>query len=422
MNRTLYKLIPITILPITILSIERYLPFQVGTTAIWWFIQAAILLIFWNSRKHFFENENKESIQVIQWFLIWNIICIVRGIFIAEIYWDWKFLIANAFGLLLPIVAYTASNIEISQSTLRFYLKYTLPVYIIFFFIVEIAVSGFYLVPISFLVLFLPVLAFRWRLIILSITLFVVFSDLNARSHVIKFGIPLLFSFIYYFRVLVSIKLLELIRKILFILPILFFLLAVTGIFNIFNIQDYIKRDVVQVKRDSNNEIIEEDLLSDTRTFLYVDVLQTAQKYNTWWIGRSPARGNETDWFSETDVTGRGERNANEVAILNIFTWTGIIGVVLYLIVFYKASHLAINHSRNIFSKILGLLIAFRWLYSWVEDVNDFSLTAFILWMMIGLCFSKSFREMTNEDVKYWIKNIVNNRKQKIPILIQKQF
>ena len=107
----------------------------------------------------------------------------------------------------------------------------------------------------------------------------------------------------------------------------------------------------------------------------------------------------------------RGERLGNEVAILNIFTWTGIIGVILYLLVFYRASYMAVNHSNNTFSKILGIFLAFRWFYSWVEDINIFSLTNFFLWVMIGMCFYKSFRALSNKEVSSWVQGIFEKKK-----------
>jgi hypothetical protein len=152
------------------------------------------------------------------------------------------------------------------------------------------------------------------------------------------------------------------------------------------------------------------DLKADTRSFIYDEVLSSAKKYNSWLIGRSPARGYDSDSFGEEDMTGRWERPGCEVAILNIFTWTGIVGVILYLMVFYRASYLAINHSNNTFSKILGLFIAFRWLYAWVEDINYFTLTTVFLWFLIGLCYSKSFRIMTNKEVEYWVQGIFYNK------------
>ena len=129
-------------------------------------------------------------------------------------------------------------------------------------------------------------------------------------------------------------------------------------------------------------------------------------------FGRTPARGNDSEFFGaiEYELTGRDERLGNEVGVLNVFTWLGIVGVLLYLLVFFRASYLAINLSNNIYAKMLGVYVSFRWLYSWVEDINNFSLNYFMLWLMIGLCFSHSFRAMTNYEVTIWIRSVFDYR------------
>jgi hypothetical protein len=58
----------------------------------------------------------------------------------------------------------------------------------------------------------------------------------------------------------------------------------------------------------------------------------------------------------------------------------------------------------------VGLFVAFRWLYAWVEDFNNFNVGYFCLWFMIGLCYSKSFRAMTNKEVEYWVQGIFDKR------------
>jgi hypothetical protein len=204
----------------------------------------------------------------------------------------------------------------------------------------------------------------------------------------------------------------EFVRKLLIIAPIFFFILGVNGDFNIFKIDEYLKGDYVDVRVDEKGQRIEEDLKADSRTFIYEEVLYTAKVYDSWWLGRSPARGNISESFGDRDLNNRGERMGNEMAIANIFNWTGIIGVVLYLIAFYKASYLAVNRSNNVFSKILGLFVAFRWLYAWVEDTNNFSITTFFLWIMIGMCMSESFRKMNDKEIKMWVKGIFEKPKR----------
>jgi hypothetical protein len=417
MNKTKLQqhYLPFSILLVSIFSIITYIEFKIGipiaNTFIWWLIQALVLFFFLKSKKYFFNKSQFSMMSFLKWYIVWNVLSVARGMFIAETYWDWKTLVGNGMALMIPIVAYSTTNVTLLQNILKFYVKYALPLFIIFVLMIPKDAYGFYLVPISFLALFLPVIKSSWKWIVLAICLLVIFADFGARSNVIKFGLPIVLSFIYYFRFMLSNKFFELVRKLLFFTPIILFVLAVYGVFNIFNMDEYVQGNYVEVKKNDSGEIIEDKLTADTRTFLYVDVLKTAKIYNSWWIGRSPARGNISEAFGESDLSGRGERAGNEVAILNVFTWTGIVGVLVYLIVFYKASYIAINQSNNIFSKILGLFVAFRWVYAWVEDVNTFSLTTFFLWFMIGLCFSKTFRSMSNKEVAYWVRGIFEKQK-----------
>ena len=140
----------------------------------------------------------------------------------------------------------------------------------------------------------------------------------------------------------------------------------------------------------------------------------SAIKNNYIIFGRTPARGNDSNSFGDYNKeklkTGKQERFGNEVSILNIFTWLGIIGVVLYFIIFLKASYFAINESNNFPIKIVGLNISFRWAFGFVEDFSNFDLSNIFLWLMIGMCFSKTFRQMSNSQMKNWVLGIFDNQ------------
>jgi hypothetical protein len=410
------RLLPYTIIPITIYSILPY-PKLVGNvvsdinnTTFWWLILFAILLTFWKAKRKF-DYLNAKDFSVVSYYLFWNLVEIVYGVFVAETYWDWKGLVTNAFALLMPIIVYAGCAKPVLQQLLKRYFQYALPLFGIFALLITTDAYGFFLVPVSFMIFFFPILSFRWKVFIMLFASVVIFSNLGARSNVLKFTVPIVLLVVYYGRTWITLKQIEVGRIVLLLLPFFFFVLATTGLFNIFNISSYIKGSYTEKTTLVNGQEDDQDLTADTRTFLYVEVLQTAFKYNTWVFGRSPARGNETDWFAElSEITGRKERLSNEVAILNIFTWTGLVGVFFYFIVFYRASLLSIHRSNNIFSKMLGLYIAFRWSYAWVEDVNNFSLSNFFLWLMLGICLSKNFRQMTNQEVRIWILGTLHKR------------
>lgn len=409
--------LPYTFVLTAIFSVTEYakpsLPFLyiLNNTTLIWLISIFILVILYFSKKYFYDDINKKNTSVLTYYLFWTFICIIRGMFVAEGYWEWKGLITNIMGLLLPLVAYSSTNKVVVQTMLGYYVKYALPLFLILVFLIRRDAFGSYLMPISFLMLFLPALSNRKKVILLLIVAVVMIADLSSRSNVIKFGVPILLLSIYYLRDKITSKLLESVRLVLIIAPLLFFTLAVTGVFNVFNMNEYLgERKVVGV--DNEGKRVEQDMAVDTRTFIYEEVLESAMRNDYWIFGRTPARGNDSAVFGAAtfELTRRYERLANEVGVANVFTWMGVIGVLLYLFVFFKASYLAVNHSRNIYAKMMGIFVAFRWMYSWIEDINNFTLNYFMLWILIGLCFSHSFRNMSDYEVTIWIRGVFDKR------------
>lgn len=410
--------IPVTILVLTLNSVWsfakrwRSITSVLNNTTLIWALSILILVVFFLAKYSFFDKKNQQNLRIVWIYLIWNIICIIRGMLIAEIYWDWKGLITNAMALLLPIVAYSATNRKVIQYMLSYYIRYVLPLFVIFALILRADAYGFYLIPMSFLLLFFPVMTMRQKILMLAVTFVVITADLGARSNVIKFGIPVLILGFYYLRSMLTMKILETARLLLFIIPIMLFLLGVSDIFNVFKMDEYVKGDYTTVGTDEFGNRVEINVTTDTRTFIYTEVLQSAIKNNYWLFGRTPARGNDSEIFGERayELTRRSERLANEIGLANVFTWTGIVGVILYSLIFYRASYLAVNRSANIYIKLVGIYVAFRWLYSWVEDVNNFTLNYFMLWVMMGLCYSSTFRNMTDKEIAVWVRGIFDVR------------
>ncbi|WP_298487923.1 hypothetical protein [uncultured Maribacter sp.] len=179
---------------------------------------------------------------------------------------------------------------------------------------------------------------------------------------------------------------------------------------------DYIKGDYT-VAANENSYGDKEDLTADTRTFLYVEEILSAIKYDYVIFGRTPARGYESPTFGreiDKDLKrNKMERFSSEVSILNIFNWTGLIGVVLYFLIFVRASYLALKKSNNWALKCLGIYVAFRWMYAWVEDYSSFDLSFLFLFLAISICYSKAFRDMTDSEFKYWLFGVFDKRYHK---------
>lgn len=411
-----FRAILALIVLITISSILKWSSLPLDNTTFWWIVQASFLTIFVVLKLKYSTFFKIEKAWVVKCYLVWNSICIIRGVFIAENYWEWKNLVGTSMSILLPLIVFVFQRKVLVRYIYFYWLRICIPLFFVLSptFTYSDAV-GRYLMPISLLLLFFPIIPFKWKLILLSLSLLVFLSDLNARSNVIKFIVPLLLGLVAYLPSLVSSRKLKIARMSLLLMPFLLLFLGISGVFNIFKMDDYISGDY-SVNVVENGKVEKGDLIADTRTFLYVEVVQSAIKYNYYLFGRTPARGNESDSFGwknkELLKISTNERFANEVSILNVFTWTGIVGVFLYFILFASASHLAINRSKNNYVKIVGVYIAFRWAYSWVEDFNIFDVSYLFLWILLGVCFSREFRSMDDIDFKNWFQLIFKEKKR----------
>jgi len=199
-TQTLKKYIPYSILFISIITLNPYSSFKIGNTFTSWIIEFFILYLFLVIKPYLKSNSTKNEINIISLYLFYNSFSIIRGFFIVESYWDVKDLTSHGLALLLPIVAFSGTSPNFIKIVFQFYLKYTLPLLILFYFIIIPGAIGFYLAPISCLVLFLPVLRKPWNIILASLCVFVIVVDLSARSNVIKFFVPIILSLLYYFR------------------------------------------------------------------------------------------------------------------------------------------------------------------------------------------------------------------------------
>ena len=386
-----------------------------GSTIFWWAIQFIILSIFFIIRSDYIRYKYiKHEMILVNIYLYYLLFSFTRGVLISTNYWDFKALINNTFCLTIPILSYALYDKYLFQNIIRIFIFVGTPFFFIYQFYIDRGEFGFYLAPFIFILLLTPVLPFKLKLFCFFIAGYVIFSDFGARSNVIKFSASILISCIYYFKFFFSVKILETIRKFLIFLPFVFLLSAIFTGFNVFTFNYLSEKEITTRSVRFNGEVEENNFFDDTRTFIYADVFLSTQFYNSWFLGRSPARGNISSAFGDDDPSGRNERNGNEVGVLNYFVWLGLIGSFLVFLIHYRSSYLAINQSNNFISKIFGIYISFRWVYSWVEDYNYFYIGTLFLWLSIGFCYSNTFRKMTDKEIKEWAISIFRKKKSQL--------
>ena len=379
-----------------------------------WAIQLCYLVVAFSAYEaNRFEAKDNSLLKI---YFVWVFLSIVRGALFYTLgnYWIWQNWFYGSFAVLLPALIYLYARPEILSSILRTWLKYVPFLLICLLPFVPKGAYHFFLGPIYIVAFFWPLYSGKWKVIILLLMLLMLGADFTARSQVVKAGFVLFFSLLYLKRRFVSQALLKWIHWLFYILPLTLLFLALTGRFNVFK-EVLDNEGIVVTKIDRDGKTIKEDLSSDTRTFIYIEVISSAIKHDYVWAGRTPARGNDSAYFgafnAEELKTGLYERHSNEVGLPSLFTWLGLIGLILVSLIYLRSSYLALYYSNNIYIKFLGCFVAFRWSYGWIEDVYGFTPMILGLYMVMAMCLSKTFRRMNDNEMKGWLLGLVGGKK-----------
>lgn len=392
-------------------SILQWCEFSLGGTPVWWTLRAVFLAFF----VAHFRIYSRESPQLpILFFLIYIIgAAIAGGLFKTENYWDWKLLIDNFMIFMLPLAAYSVNEERLVAKGINYWLQWAwIPLLLLWPFL-ESDAFGRYLVPFTFLAIMLPMLNKKWLLALVIAYFITLVYGFESRADVLKFSVCILLGLCLWIP-----KLNKWLQKLIkpamwtfLFAPFLFLGLAITGTFNIFEIEKELGLEDKYMMETSVEDRDEVSALADTRTFLYAEEIESSIVGDYYIWGNTPARGYLSLAFGlDTDEdlgTKRGERQSCEVSILNVFNYFGLVGCLLYFIIFITASYQAIYNSENRYIKVIGLYVAFRWLFGFVEDFSRFDLNMMFLWFMIGMCYSKRFRQRTDEEFELWFLFVI---------------
>lgn len=387
-------------------SILQWCELPIDNTAAWWSLRAVFLIFF---MAHFRMHRKETPCLPILLFLIYVTVSSIAGaIFKTENYWDWKLLVNNMMIFMLPLAAYSVNEERLAAKGINCWLLWAwMPLLLLWPFL-ESDAFGRYLVPFTFLAIMLPMLNKKWVIALGIAYLITVVYGFESRADVIKFSVCLLLGICLWlprFNRWLQ-KLIKPAMWTFLFAPFLFLGLAVTGTFNIFKIEQELGLENKYMMETSLEDRDEISALADTRTFLYVEEIESAIKNNYYILGNTPARGYESLFFGEKvdeDLgVKRGERGSCEVSILNVFNYFGLVGCLLYFIIFITASYQAVYKSENRYIQVIGLYVAFRWLFGFIEDFSRFDLNMMFLWFMIGMCYSKRFRQRTDEEFELW--------------------
>jgi hypothetical protein len=358
--------------------------------------------------------ENAPTIirKLIKLWICLNVLVFSISIFLANDYWDYKYLIFNAITfVLISFVFFIGNDEQLTAIVLKFVFKYLFP---FGFFLVPVTFAtnpelySRIMIPISLFILFIPYIKWRYKLLIIIIALTSSLIEINFRSNLIKISFSIMLLLIYYLNL--NFRFLRIINVTLLVGPLVLLVLSVTGQFSI--LTEIAENSDFQIETTSNPG---ETFADDSRTFLYVEVLQSIMNDGNFFFGSGYTKGYNSVLIEVTDGSARKNKRYDcEVGILNFLMQVGLLGIIIYFILFYKVTFLAINHSSNGLAKILGLYISFRWLLSFIEEFTQYDLNFYFFWLAMGLVSSNRFRAMNDREVIKWFESIFQKNRTTI--------
>ncbi|MBE9599523.1 hypothetical protein [Pedobacter sp. MC2016-24] len=339
-------------------------------------------------------------------FLGWNIVTIIHGAFKSSGYWDWKFLLlSSSLFMLIPLAFLVGKNLGyirvVFYYTLRYLFLYGFLLLPLTFATNEELYSRI-MIPVTFFIIFVPYLTKKQQILVLGVAALSFLMILDFRTNILKISLAILLFGTFYLRRIISVFWFKFLQIVIFALPIILLTLAITSQYNLF--EDLAKNEGYSVKTKTFEE---SNLAADTRTFLYVEVFNAVKENSDWLIGKGATGKYRSDYFTE-GITGN-MRAGSEVGFLNTLLYSGVVGVILYGIMLFLSSYYAIYKSNNWLSKMLGILIATRWLLFFLEEFTQFDLNFFFLWIIIGLVCTSKFRSMNDREIKSFLTFKRNN-------------
>jgi len=184
--------------------------------------------------------------------------------------------------------------------------------------------------------------------------------------------------------------------------------LALTTSFNVLALDKYVEDSSLSTGHQIN---------VDTRTFLYQESFESAVNNNYIVFGRMPMYGydsffqtylNEVSNDKSIKNTNQMAQRGSEVFIVNIFTWCGLIGVILFMIFFFKVSHRAISKSNNKYMKALGLYVSCFWITDWIiHNMWGLTMDYIILFIIVGMIYTPRYMKMTDREFEIYFRRIL---------------
>ncbi len=164
------------------------------------------------------------------------------------------------------------------------------------------------------------------------------------------------------------------------------------------------KRSLFIEMSDSDITITsEKELLTDTRTFLYLEIMEDLIKNDSYVFGKGPLGRYYSNYFlyNEGDSFNR---IVVEVGVLQYLLKGGFIYLILVISLFYTGIKYSLKNSKSLYLRRLAFLLIFFILLSFIENVPKYSFKFVLNWILLGICLSKYYIDLKDEDIRHIVQ------------------
>ncbi len=154
-------------------------------------------------------------------------------------------------------------------------------------------------------------------------------------------------------------------------------------------------------------ENLSEDMSSDTRTFLYQEVLIDLINNNSLWFGKGILGSYSSEFFDFAEG-----RIQVEVGFLKYLLQVGLVGFLVIVFLLLRASFLGFKRSKNTLSKAFSVYLSFHFGFLFIEGIPACNQYFFFVWAMVGLLLNNKFRNMSDGEIRSML--VVNKKNVRI--------
>ena len=375
---------------------------KVIITSFLWISVLLSLSVFFNNFKIIKKKITALPFFILLFYIIVNFVSLIRGFSNSG---SISTLLGNPYtglALFLPIlvgysVKYTYINILIKQFFVL--LKIGLVLFFIFLFFsgglfseLQLKVLNNLFLSVLFLITIFSYFNLKQRVIILLSVLCLIYLgyDLESRSMLIRIILLIISGFGLYIQKRLNSRLISKLGFALIFITLFISYSSITSSKSFFD-------NILSSSAPSSVNT------SDTRTFLYVEVLSDLISENSIVFGKGANGVYYSQYFDETKGD-TANRLTVEVGVLAILLKTGLVGLIAYLALIIIAIYQAFFISKNNFVKGFGFLLLVYFIVLFFENLVAYSFYNFLVWFSIGVCLSSDIRKLSESDLKNKIK------------------